>query len=330
MSHNPTSQDRASDPDNTQPEEEKKRHQIPAWWGIVAAIMAGLVFLPIQYERTHNKKPVTEEASAAKEKAEPAEVKTAVAETQPPAQEKAEPAAAPAKPAVAEAQPPAQEKAEPAAAPAKPSVAEAEAPAKAKAESAEAQAKTALAEAELQPKPKVVQAEPAQPAPPQAAPALKQAEEMKPAAQPVPAPKQVAELKPAPAAVKPPVAEAKKAAEKLKVEDAVFFRVDGKDKEGRNASFDFVILTNAYTWARGSTNQVISAGKVIPEAEVAGRVMAPKVLESLGRRERSDRRRPGLEGWQTRRRRGPRARPLQDRRGVDDEGRQTRIHPFGP
>jgi chemotaxis protein histidine kinase CheA len=250
MSHNLARQQQPSEP-----EEEKKRIEIPAWWGIVAAIMAGLVFLPIQYERQHNKKPVSEETSAAKE---PAEATPAVAEAQPPAQEKAEPAAAPAKPAVAEAEPAAPEKAEPA----KPSVAELEPPAMAKSESAEAQMKPAPAETESQPKPKVEQAEPAKPA---AAPAPKQAEDVKPAVAPV----------------IPAAAETKKTAEKLKVEDALFFRVDGKDKNGRAASFDFVILTNAYTWARGSTNQVISAGKVIPETEVAGRVMAPKVLESL-------------------------------------------------
>ena len=178
----------------------------------------------------------------------------------------------------------------------------------AKSESAVAEVKPAPAETQPQSKPKVVQAEPAKPAAPEASPAPKQAEDVKPAVAPV----------------KAAVAEAKKTAEKLKVEDAVFFRVDGKDKNGRAASFDFVILTNAYTWARGSTNQVVSAGKVIPETEVAGHVMAPKVLEIAGQRERSDRRRPCLERWQASRRGGARPSPLQNSCRVDDEGGQTR------
>lgn len=237
-----------SDPDNKPTGEVKKPLHIPAWWGGVALVMAGLVFLPIQYEKTHNKKPVVEETAAAKEKAEPAEVKPEVAEAEP-AKAKAEPAEGAAKPAVAEAEPPAKGKAEPAEAPAKPLAAEAQPPAHEKAGHAEMKAE---------------KADPAKPA--AAAPAAKRAEEAKAAA----------------AEAKAAAPETKKAAEKLKVDDALFFRVGGKDSAGRAASFDFVILTNAYTWARGSTNQVISGGKVIPEAEVAGRVMAPKVLESLG------------------------------------------------
>jgi hypothetical protein len=66
-----------------------------------------------------------------------------------------------------------------------------------------------------------------------------------------------------------------------KIESAYFFRVDGKDTQGRAASFDFIVLTGDYTWALGSTSEVISKGATVPEAEVAGRVLSPKIRESL-------------------------------------------------
>ncbi len=70
-------------------------------------------------------------------------------------------------------------------------------------------------------------------------------------------------------------------AAKEKIESAYFFRIDGKDAQGRAASFDFIILTGDYTWALGSAKEVISNGKPVPEAEVAGRVLTPKIRESL-------------------------------------------------
>jgi hypothetical protein len=70
-------------------------------------------------------------------------------------------------------------------------------------------------------------------------------------------------------------------AEKQKVENAYFFRIDGKDKQGHPASFDFIILTDEYTWAKGSTTDVVSADKVIPQSEVADRVLTPQVRASL-------------------------------------------------
>ena len=102
------------------------------------------------------------------------------------------------------------------------------------------------------------------------------------AAAPVPAPA------PAPVAAAPieapaPAAEAavKKHAEKQKVENAFFFRIDGKDGQGQPATFDFIMLTNEFTWAKGSTSQVISGERVIPEAEVAHRVLTREVRDSL-------------------------------------------------
>ncbi len=66
-----------------------------------------------------------------------------------------------------------------------------------------------------------------------------------------------------------------------KVENAFFFRIDGKDKLGRAAAFDFIILTDGYTWVKGSTSEVISGDRVIPDAEVADHVLSPKVRDSL-------------------------------------------------
>ena len=84
---------------------------------------------------------------------------------------------------------------------------------------------------------------------------------------------------PAPAtAVEAPV---KKHAEKQKVENAFFFRIDGKDSQGQPATFDFIMLTNEFTWVKGSTSQVISGDKVIPEAEAAERVLTQQVRDSL-------------------------------------------------
>ena len=73
----------ASGPNKKQPDDEKRRIEIPAWWSIVALIMAALVFLPIQYANKHATKNVpteaeakpnaTETASPTKEDAKPAE-----------------------------------------------------------------------------------------------------------------------------------------------------------------------------------------------------------------------------------------------------------------
>ena len=81
-----------------------------------------------------------------------------------------------------------------------------------------------------------------------------------------------------PAPVEAPV---RKHAEKQKVENAYFFRIDGKDSQGQPATFDFIMLTNEFTWAKGSTSQVISGDKVIPEAEAAHRVLSQQVRDSL-------------------------------------------------
>ena len=310
----------ASDPKKKQPDDEKRRIEIPAWWSIVALIMAGLVFLPIQYANQHAKKNApteaevkpnaAETAAPAKEEAKPAETqvtraaepaeaqpKPSVAETASPAEEEAKPAETPVTQtaAAAEAQPkpsadelasPTKEEAkpaetqvtrtaEPAEAQPKPSAAEVASSSKEEAKPAETDAARAAEQAESQPKPGAAEA--MSPAKQESAPAEAQAKPLVADAG-SPAKQDIAQPKPD---LKQPVALPKNLAEKQKVENAVVFRIDGKDKEGRPAAFDFVVLSNDYVWALGSTSQVVSGGKVIREADAANRIFAPKVRDAL-------------------------------------------------
>jgi len=106
--------------------------------------------------------------------------------------------------------------------------------------------------------------------------------EKKPApAAAVPTPVPVVAAAPVEAPAPQVEAPAKKHAEKQKVENAFFFRIDGKDSQGQPATFDFIMLTNEFTWVKGSTSQVISGDKVIPEADVAHRVLTQQVRDSL-------------------------------------------------
>ena len=310
----------ASDPNKKQPDDEKRRIEIPAWWSIVALIMACLVVLPIHYANMHTKKNVpteaeakpnaTETASPAKEEAKPAETqvtqaaepaeaqpKPSAAEAASPAKEEAKPAETQvtraAEPAEAQAKPSAAEAsvsgegrsktsrdevtraAEPAEAQPKPSAAEVASPAKEEAKPAETEVSRAAEQAETQPKPGAAEA--MSPAKQESAPAEAQAKPLVADAGSQ-AKQDIAQPKPD---MNQPVALPKNPAEKQKVENAVVFRIDGKDKEGRPAAFDFVVLSNDYVWALGSTSQIVSGGKVIREAEAANRIFAPKVRDAL-------------------------------------------------
>jgi hypothetical protein len=68
---------------------------------------------------------------------------------------------------------------------------------------------------------------------------------------------------------------------KEKIESAYFFRIDGKDKAGNAASFDFIVLSGDYTWALGSTTDVVAKTGPVPQAETVDRVLSPKIRESL-------------------------------------------------
>ncbi len=154
-----------SDPNKKEPDDEKKQIKIPAWWSIVALIMAGLVVLPIQYANLHEKKNVApaeaevkpnapEAASPAKEDAGPAETQATRTAEQPGAQPKpgTADAGSPAKDDVGPAKTQVARAEEQAAAQPKPDPAEAAPPAKE--DSGAAETPVARTEpAEAQPKP---------------------------------------------------------------------------------------------------------------------------------------------------------------------------------
>ena len=308
----------AYDPNKKQPDNEKRRIEIPAWWSIVALIMAGLVVLPIYYANLHTKKNVPTEAEAkpnaaetvspAKEEAKPAETQVTraaePAQPQPSSDELASPVKEEAKPAETQVT----RAAEPAEVQPKPSAAEVASPAKEEAKPVETQVTGAAEPAEAQPQPSSDELaspakEEAKPAETEVTRAPEQAEtQPKPGAAEVMSPAKQESAR-AEAQAKPLVADAdsqakqdiaqpkpdmnqpvalpKNPAEKQKVENAVVFRIDGKDKEGRPAAFDFVVLSTDYVWALGSTSQIVSGGKVIREAEAANRIFAPKVRDAL-------------------------------------------------
>ena len=275
----------ASDPNKKQPDDEKRRIEIPAWWSIVALIMACLLILPIHYATMHTKKNVATEAEAkptAAETPSPAKEEAKPADTQ--VTRSGEPVEAQPKPSVAETASPAKEEAKPVEAPvtrtaepaeAKPTAAEAAPPANEEAKPAEAEVTRAPEQAEAQPKPSAPEA--ASPAKQESAPVEAQAKPLVADAG-AQAKQDIAQPKPD---MKQPVALPKIPAEKQKIENAVVFRIDGKDKDGRPAAFDFVVLSSDYVWALGSTSQVVSGGKVIREAEAANRIFAPKVRDAL-------------------------------------------------
>ncbi len=244
-----------SEPNPKQPEDEKKRIEIPSWWAIVALIMVGLVVLPIQYASLHSKKNVAQEEAQAKPAVPEAgsQTKQDVGQPQTPVAQAVAPADSQSKPNVEQAD-----------AQAKPAIPEAASQTKQDAVQAQTPVTQAVTPADSQVKPNVDQAD-AQTKPnvPDAASQAKQ------------------EIAQADAASKQKVALTKSSAGKLKVEDAVFFRIEGKDKQGRAAAFDFIMLSKDYGWAKGSTSQIASGGKVIPNAEAANRIFAPKVRESL-------------------------------------------------
>ena len=273
-----------------------KAIRIPLWWSLIALCLAALVYVPILYAETSGKKPDAQQEPQAAQKAEaqpetkfaakqaepaepakpaPADVKPAPAEVTPPVQE-AKPE--PAKPAAAEVAEPKEEPAK--AEPAKPAAAAVTEPKEepAKAESAKAEpAKPAAAEA-VEPKAEPAKAEPektAEATPKQAAekPAATVTAQANEAAQAA-KPQEGSQAKEKVALTKP--------AEKLKVgDDSILYRIEGEDKEGRAAAFDFITLTNDYKWALGSSSRVLSGGKLIPEAQIANRILAPKVREAL-------------------------------------------------
>ncbi len=66
-------------------------------------------------------------------------------------------------------------------------------------------------------------------------------------------------------------------------EDTVVFPIEGVDKAGRRASFDVVVLTSRYAWARASADQLTRSGASLTPAEIADQVFRPEIREGLAR-----------------------------------------------
>jgi photosynthetic reaction center cytochrome c subunit len=85
------------------------------------------------------------------------------------------------------------------------------------------------------------------------------------------------------AVITPAVTPAPVIAEKKEVDSASVFRIDGKDSGGKRAAFDYVILTDDYTWVIGSAVQVVSKGQQVPQDQTAQRVITPQLRTDLER-----------------------------------------------
>ncbi|MGH6814669.1 MAG: hypothetical protein ACREC6_03100 [Hyphomicrobiaceae bacterium] len=62
---------------------------------------------------------------------------------------------------------------------------------------------------------------------------------------------------------------------------SVVFPIKGKDKAGREATFDVVVLTQDYTWVRGSDSELAHAGRALSEAEMNAQILSPDVRAGL-------------------------------------------------
>jgi hypothetical protein len=63
--------------------------------------------------------------------------------------------------------------------------------------------------------------------------------------------------------------------------NSTVFAIEGKDKAGRRASFDVVVLNKSFLWVRGSAEDLEKDGQTIPRAEVASAVLDDQVRNAL-------------------------------------------------
>ncbi len=63
--------------------------------------------------------------------------------------------------------------------------------------------------------------------------------------------------------------------------NSVVFPLEGKDKSGKEATFDFVTKTKDYTWVRGASNQVAFNGQPIGPADLQAQLFGPEVATGL-------------------------------------------------
>jgi hypothetical protein len=63
--------------------------------------------------------------------------------------------------------------------------------------------------------------------------------------------------------------------------NSTVFAIEGKDKAGRKAAFDVVVLNKSFLWVRGSAEALEKDGKTIPAAELQAAVLDDEVKNAL-------------------------------------------------
>jgi hypothetical protein len=63
--------------------------------------------------------------------------------------------------------------------------------------------------------------------------------------------------------------------------NSTVFAIEGKDKAGRHASFDVVVLNKSFLWVRGSAEDLEKDGKPIARADLAAAVLDDEVNNAL-------------------------------------------------
>ncbi len=63
--------------------------------------------------------------------------------------------------------------------------------------------------------------------------------------------------------------------------NSIVFPLEGKDKAGKKATFDFVAKTKDYSWIRGQADQVTVNGQAIGAADVSTQLFGPEVAKGL-------------------------------------------------
>lgn len=63
--------------------------------------------------------------------------------------------------------------------------------------------------------------------------------------------------------------------------NSTVFAIEGKDKAGRRAAFDVVVLHKSFMWVRGSAEDLEKDGQTIPRAEIAAAVLDDEVRNAL-------------------------------------------------
>jgi hypothetical protein len=70
-------------------------------------------------------------------------------------------------------------------------------------------------------------------------------------------------------------------AEVRQTRNSTVFAIEGKDKAGRRATFDVVVLNKSFLWVRGSAEELEKDGVVIPRSDLAAAVLDDEVKGAL-------------------------------------------------